>query len=466
MVFARRATNRAGRWWRRASFPPLLADTIALGTSVAVGGGAHPVGLAYAAVALVVLRTSAQTQTIVPRLAEDVGSLLRCLGAATLTTAPMGLLWWNPTAFLRSAVLSSVLVILGRAAAYEVVAIARAHGFVREEVLIAGAGGQGVRLARTLLLHPEFGMVPVGFLAGDGIHDLPLPLLGDLRDLPDVVRRQGVSRVIVDSDDVANRDLSWMLRNSEDLPIEIHVISMPFELRRPGAGVEEVWGIPLEQLSHPRYKQMAWRAKRWFDVVGALILLVAASPLLGLAALAVRLTSPGPILFRQKRIGQGGEVFELLKFRTLAMNDDGDTTWSVESDKRTTAVGELLRRTCVDELPQLINILRGEMSLVGPRPERPLFVERFRVDVPGYEDRLRVSAGLTGWAQIHGLRGNTSIEERAAFDNLYIDRWSFWRDIVIVARSFSAVLRGGPPRGRRPRLPIDPSPRSEPSGAP
>src|SRR5207248_10962202 len=150
----------------------------------------------------------------------------------------------------------------------------------------------------------------------------------------------------------------------------------------------------------------------------------------------------GPIFFRQKRIGQRGQVFELLKFRTMPPNEDSDTTWSVADDGRRTPVGALMRRISLDELPQLLNVLRGEMSLVGPRPERPFFVDQFRVAVPGYDDRHRVPAGMTGWAQVHGLRGDTSIPDRAKFDNHYVENWSLWRDVVILFRTLGSVLPG------------------------
>jgi lipopolysaccharide/colanic/teichoic acid biosynthesis glycosyltransferase len=140
--------------------------------------------------------------------------------------------------------------------------------------------------------------------------------------------------------------------------------------------------------------------------------------------------------------GKDGQSFELLKFRTMQVNDDSDTTWSVVGDARVTRVGGLLRCTYLDELPQLLNVLRGEMSLIGPRPERPHFAHRFAREVPRYGDRHRMPGGITGWAQVHGLRGDTPIPDRARFDNYYIEHWSLWRDLVIVARTFANVLLG------------------------
>jgi lipopolysaccharide/colanic/teichoic acid biosynthesis glycosyltransferase len=148
------------------------------------------------------------------------------------------------------------------------------------------------------------------------------------------------------------------------------------------------------------------------------------------------------VFFRQLRIGEDGRPFQLLKFRTMQVNSDSDTTWSVVGDARVTRVGRLLRRTYLDELPQLLNVLRGEMSLVGPRPERPHFASRFAREVPRYHERHRVHGGITGWAQVHGLRGDTPIADRARFDNHYIEHWSLWRDVVIVVRTLANVLLG------------------------
>jgi lipopolysaccharide/colanic/teichoic acid biosynthesis glycosyltransferase len=188
--------------------------------------------------------------------------------------------------------------------------------------------------------------------------------------------------------------------------------------------------------------------KRVLDVVVSGTILFLGAPVLAAVALAVKLSSPGPILFRQKRIGQDGREIEVLKFRTLRHNDQSDTQWSVIGDARLTSIGRFLRRSSLDELPQLWSVLRGEMSLVGPRPERPFFVRRFSADVTGYEDRHRLPVGLTGWAQVHGLRGDTSIAERARFDNHYIEHWSLWRDLVILGRTATEVVRSarGPER--------------------
>jgi lipopolysaccharide/colanic/teichoic acid biosynthesis glycosyltransferase len=182
-------------------------------------------------------------------------------------------------------------------------------------------------------------------------------------------------------------------------------------------------------------------AKRAIDASVSAALLIATAPLLAACAVAVKLSSAGPVLFRQRRIGKDGRPFDLLKFRSMMLNDDSDLTWSVLDDDRVTAIGRLLRNSSLDELPQLWNILRGDMSLVGPRPERPHFVSEFGADIPGYDDRHRVSGGLTGWAQIHGLRGPTSIEDRVLFDNYYIEHWSLFDDVAILLRTGASIMR-------------------------
>jgi exopolysaccharide biosynthesis polyprenyl glycosylphosphotransferase len=182
------------------------------------------------------------------------------------------------------------------------------------------------------------------------------------------------------------------------------------------------------------------RGKKALDLVVGTVLLVVSSPLLLLIALIVGLTSRGPILFRQDRVGRDGKVFTILKFRTMRTNEDSDRTWAVAQDPRVTRVGRLLRRTSLDELPQLLNVIRGDMSLIGPRPERPFFVQEFKEKVASYDYRLRVLPGITGWAQVHGLRGDTSIDQRIQYDIYYIEHRSFWLDVRILARTVGHVL--------------------------
>ena len=182
------------------------------------------------------------------------------------------------------------------------------------------------------------------------------------------------------------------------------------------------------------------RVKRTIDVVSAVLLLAVLAPLLLVVAAVVKLTSPGPILFRQPRVGRHGELFTMLKIRTFPV-EHVDSEFSLEHNECPLPFGRFLRRTSIDEVPQLFNVLRGDMSLVGPRPERPYFAQQLSSDVPGYDDRHRVVGGITGLAQVNGLWGNTSVEERVRLDNRYIDEWSPWLDMRIVVRTIPAVFR-------------------------
>jgi len=227
-----------------------------------------------------------------------------------------------------------------------------------------------------------------------------------------------------------------------DEPVTIHVVPDLFRFTTLRGGVEEFEGIPFVHLRESPLHGWNAVAKRVFDVVFSAAVLVALSPLLALLAAAVRLTSAGPVLYHQDRMGLDGQSFRMLKFRTMKMDaeDESGPVWAHAGDLRRTSIGSFLRRFSLDELPQFVNVLRGEMSVVGPRPERPVFVERFRQTVPGYMLRHKVRSGLTGWAQIHGLRGNTSLEKRIAFDIEYIERWSFWLDLRIIAATVTRVL--------------------------
>ena len=341
--------------------------------------------------------------------------------------------------------LSAIAVIIGRAAAYALGRAAKGRGVASERTLIVGEGELAIGLAKTLLDHQEFGLRPVGFLGRSQDGSAVLPFLGECAELDHVVHQHSVSRVLIAFGDTDDKDLATVLRATERTPAEIHVVPRFFELSGipQGAAVDDVCGIPLFHLRRPALRAAARVEKRAFDLVGSTLLLLLTAPLLAIAALAVRLSSPGPILFRQKRVGLNGQVFEIVKFRTMRENDDSDTAWFSGDDDRVTRAGRILRMTSIDELPQLLNVLRGEMSLVGPRPERPHYTDQFAATVSRYDDRHRVLGGITGWAQIHGRsRGLDAVPERARLDNYYIENWSVWRDLVIIVRTVAVLLRG------------------------
>jgi exopolysaccharide biosynthesis polyprenyl glycosylphosphotransferase len=374
---------------------------------------------------------------------SELPRLLMAVATSLLAVSVISIFVELPaTPLLQQTVITGAAVFLGRTLTYAVIRQARRAGRLREPVAIIGAGSVGIELHRQLLEHPEYGLEPVG-LVDDVPADPDLPLLGGLDQLNDVIDEHGLRRVLVAYGPTGEQELITILRSTVLHGVELHVVPRFFELGLAPSGpdIEDIWGIPLYRVRRAALRDSSWKVKRVADVLVSGTLLVLLSPLLGLLALLVRLSSPGPVLFRQGRIGQHGTEIEVLKFRTLRVNEDSDATWSVEDDPRQTGVGRWLRRLSLDELPQLWNVLRGDMAMVGPRPERPLFVSRFSEQIHGYGDRHRLPVGLTGLAQVHGLRGDTSIEERARFDNSYIEHWSPWLDVKIAILTFGSILR-------------------------
>jgi len=429
---------------------PLVAlapsiDVFMLG--LVAGPVAHTgsIGLIFVLLTIATLAASGSYRTrISPRVTDEIVPLAGRLSFALVAIAVAASGRAEVHTLLRTAPLSFGLLLGGRALAYALIRSTRARGLaLPEPTLIVGAGQLGEQAARVMREHPEYGLLPVGFLDGVDDNDLTLPLLGPIERLEAVVREFGVRRVVVAFGTSREAELIPVIRACSVVDVDVHVLPRFFELGLvPGlADIDDVWGLPLVRVRKPAHHNAGWRVKRTVDIVVASIGLVLAAPVMAACAIAVKLSCPGPILFRQKRVGLQGKLVEVLKFRSVRDNDESDTRWSVDGADCVTPVGRFLRKSGFDELPQLFNILRGDMSLVGPRPERPHFSDQFAVAVPGYEDRLRVPPGLTGWAQVHGLRGDTSIEDRARFDNHYIEHWSLWRDIVILFRTCSAVVR-------------------------
>ncbi len=414
-------------------------DLIALGAALLVARRADHVSALYAGFAIFALLASGAY-----RLRISLNALDEAPRLATVLAIPLLLV--TPFAskvherLLVQAVLSVVFVVVVRAIGYSLLRRARRRG-LREAAIVAGTGHVGIELASLICMHPEYGLELRGFV-GSPYPGLPSPLLGDVDDLDRVVREHGIRRVLVAFGPTREAELVGVLRTAVLRDVEVHVVPRFFEVgvAPRGPDVDDLWGIPIYRMRQAALRKRVWRFKRAVDIVVSLVLLVVTAPVMAAAALAVRLGSKGPVLFRQRRIGQYGEEIEVLKFRTLPA-DHVDDSWNA-SNEQYNSVGRWLRRLSIDELPQLWNVLRGDMSLVGPRPERGYLVEQFNTSVYGYRDRHRLPVGLTGWAQVHGLRGDTSLRERVRFDNQYIEHWSLWRDVVILIRTLSAGFRG------------------------
>ncbi|GGV17544.1 hypothetical protein GCM10010182_43450 [Actinomadura cremea] len=444
-----------------------VADGWAMAAAVSAAQAGRPAGglPAAAAVAIVGLNASGGLYRARrgPSLLADLRAVLvRVLMVGTVAAL---LLAARPLAWLWLLALAAAVPVATRALGNGAARTYRCRRSRSRPALVVGVGGTSGHLVDLLRVRGEFGLAPVGQVAAgrpaaaDGGPDGPdgpdgadvsdgagvsaLPVLGDIADVPVLVEKHGVGTLVVVAEDVAPEQLDAVLRLSFGLACETLLVQPPAAVVPVAPDRREyLAGLPCARVDW-RLREPAQRyAKRLLDVAVASVLLVAAAPLLAACAAAVRAEGGPGVLFRQRRIGLGGEEFVLLKFRTLKPADEreADTRWTVQGDLRMGPVGRFLRNTSLDELPQLWNVVRGDMSLVGPRPERPHFVEQFSRTCPGYMLRHRVPVGMTGWAQVHGFRGDTSIELRARLDNHYIDHWSFGADLKILLLTVRAVL--------------------------
>jgi exopolysaccharide biosynthesis polyprenyl glycosylphosphotransferase len=406
-------------------------------------------------------RTKMRTQIL-----DGIVPVISGVSVAAMGVAVLGMLENHEVPeqgqWIRAWFYSLVFVGLGRTLLALAQRRARAQRLIGKPVLIMGAGVVGAQVARRLENHPEYGLAPVGFLDEDPrsvaeVGGREVPVLGTIDDLEEAVDRTGVRNLIVAFSSVADARVSRLIPRCQELGVDVSVVPRMFDLINDRVGYDTVGGLPLLSFTAIDPRGMQFAIKHALDRVLAGLLLIVFSPVLLLTVIAVKLSSPGPAFFKQRRVGRDGRVFDFYKFRSMReapRSDDGAgasaldfllagdiAPGGVEGVDRRTAVGRFMRSTSLDELPQLFNVLRGDMSLVGPRPERPEFVELFRNDIIRYGDRHRVKSGITGWAQVHGLRGQTSLAERVEWDNYYIAHWSIGLDMKILALTLVALFR-------------------------
>lgn len=322
----------------------------------------------------------------------------------------------------------------------------------RHRTLIVGTGGTSLSLARTLVERPEFGLSPVALVDADrtvsaelAALELGIPLENPSSGLVDVIRQHRARTVIIGFGAYDDRELLRMLTECDHEDAEVFIIPRLFGYVNVEGRMDRINALPLIRVKRSAHRSVWWRLKRPMDIMLSGLALVLLSPLFLLVALAVKLDDrTSPVLFRQTRIGEGGREFELLKFRSMRPTDENEsqTRWNIAGDPRISPLGAFLRKSSLDEIPQIYNVFRGDMALVGPRPERPHFVNRFSGEYRGYAARHRVPVGLTGWAAINGLRGDTSIADRVMFDNFYIENWSPWMDIRSILLTLWVVIKG------------------------
>jgi exopolysaccharide biosynthesis polyprenyl glycosylphosphotransferase len=343
------------------------------------------------------------------------------------------------------AAIAGVALLAIRCVNYQVVRLLRSKGVVAHATIVVGADATGQEITQRLIDNPHYGLAPLGFLdrSTESANALPAPILGEPHDLLRLLDQYSPRAVILAGRTLPDGELVDLVRACHRHRCDVFVIPRLAEVHYVSDDVEFVWDTPLIRLHRSAYRSPAWRLKRILDVVFSSVALLILSPLMLLCAFAVYLEGGKGVIFRQERVGRDGVHFSLMKFRSLRPVNETEsrTEWNISHDSRLGPVGRILRISSLDELPQLINILRGDMSLVGPRPERPHFVLEFDGLYRGYASRHRVPSGLTGWAQVHGLRGDTSIDDRARFDNFYIENWSLWLDLKILLRTAISVVK-------------------------
>jgi exopolysaccharide biosynthesis polyprenyl glycosylphosphotransferase len=441
----------------RRGFGPLGVDVVPLAVVVDVVAlvGAHYItalsaraSVMLAVLTLVLNATGGHYRArVAPSLLDELpGLAARALVAGALTSAvklQVGIPVGNGP--IDAALVFLALAAVGRAVGYCYVRHYRTVAGQGRATIIVGCGRVGNQLAETLLNHPEYGLSPVGYVDDEPLvpaAERHIPLLGGTASLTDLLLEHRIRNVIVAFMSSRESVMVDMLRTCDRLKCEIFFVPRLYELHGQGPETEVIWGMPLTRLSRASYRSLTWKTKRVFDFLLASIGLIVLSPLLAVCALAVRLEGGPGVIFRQERVGLDGRRFAVLKFRSYKPTDDTESAsrWTIATDSRLGPVGRTLRTLSLDELPQLWNVVRGDMSLVGPRPERPVFVDEFTKRFPRYMARHRVPAGLTGWAQVNGLRGDTDIADRASFDNYYIENWSMWTDVKIILRTITQVI--------------------------
>ena len=452
-------------YWGRIS---LATDVVALSFAlllahIASAATALPFGWTVVFAALVIVSLWTKRMYWPPielRMLDATRSVVTAVTIAAAITIALRGVFTDASAVAEEMIepwlLATAFVVAGRTSLIAAERRARKSDTAGQRALIVGAGNVGRLVAERLVDHRELGLRPVGFLDKEPLHGSEvtgLPVLGASWDLDSVVRDQQIEHVIVAFSKAPDDVLLRLLKRCDELGVATSFVPRLFEKSTEHVTFVPLGGVPLiaRQSAHP--KSLPFAVKHGLDRAGAALILLVLAPLMGALALAVWATLGRPILYRAERVGRDGRKFDMLKFRTmLPLPEEERTNPVIDPNKgtggvsftgvdRRTRLGAFMRRTSLDELPQLINVLKGEMSLVGPRPERTEYVEVYEKEVPRYEERHRVKSGITGWAQVSGLRGTTSLADRAEWDNYYIENWSPWLDVKIMLMTLAAVVR-------------------------
>jgi exopolysaccharide biosynthesis polyprenyl glycosylphosphotransferase len=343
-------------------------------------------------------------------------------------------------------VLTILLVTLGRVVHARFQWRLQARGYNETRLLIVGAGDIGRMILQNIRQSPGLGYIVVGFVDD---RDPPAtvlgsPVLGKTDDIPQLIEAHHANEVIIALPDASHQEILSIIARCEREKITIKVFPDVFQIMASEVSISDLNGLPLLTVRDIALRGWNLALKRAVDIAGSAAALIFLSPLMTLTAILIKLDSPGPVFYVQERMGLDARPFMILKFRSMRPDAEAETgpVWASAGDPRRTRLGAFIRRFSIDEFPQFINVLIGDMSLVGPRPERPVFVEQFKKSIPRYMDRHKEKAGLTGWAQINGLRGDTSIIERTKYDLWYIENWSLLLDLRIIIRTALNLFEG------------------------
>jgi len=340
--------------------------------------------------------------------------------------------------------LTVVLVVAGHSLLMGGRTLLRKRGIWVDRLLIVGTGDVGRMILQKVRQMPRLGYQVVGFVDGEtqiGQKIMGVPVLGGVDDIPDLIKAHEVGEVIIGRPELSHQEMLTVISRCERGQVGIRIFPDLFQIIATELSIGDLGGLPLLSVRDVALRGWKLTLKRAVDLAGSAVGLVLLSPFLMLVAAAIKFDSPGPVFYAQERMGLDAKPFWCIKFRSMRADaESGGPGWTRADDPRVTRVGRFIRRFSIDELPQLINVFTGEMSLVGPRPERPVYVEQFRRSIPRYMDRHREKAGLTGWAQVNGLRGDTSIAERTKYDLWYIENWSLWLDLKIILRTFFSLI--------------------------
>lgn len=330
-------------------------------------------------------------------------------------------------------IIATILISLNRKVIRFILTRARAKGKNLRNILIIGNQNTAQRFTEKIQANGTLGFQITGYVFHQDEHQMQ-PYLGTYEQLPQIIEKNGIDQIYIALDSDQQSDLKTINRYLAEQTVDVNIVPDIFNSLNINPEVLDLDGVPVITLRQSPLSGWNRIIKRIFDIIGSSVALLLLIPFWVVIPILIRLSSPGPIFYKQERMGLDGKKFNIIKFRSMRTDAESSTgaVWATKGDDRTTALGAFMRKTSIDELPQFFNVLTGEMSLVGPRPERPEFIEKFKYEIPNYMLRHKTKAGITGWAQANGWRGNTSLEKRIEFDLYYIANWSIWFDIKIL----------------------------------